>query len=195
MKNAAEAAGRKTAGTIRLHTFYDLALRLRRPDGPAQTAAAAGRDHRRRSGHAARDRRRHLRPLRHRAARTAPGWGSRWCRKIIAEHDGLDCACDSGRGARSSGSRLPVAPKDGEEETYDGRHSSCRRRRPHDPHGADPGADPRRVQGARDVQPDDADAVGRGGQGRPGHLGRHHARRQRAGGAAGHRARSAPACR
>ena len=33
MKNAAEAANPRTGGVIRLHTFYDLALRLRRPDG------------------------------------------------------------------------------------------------------------------------------------------------------------------
>jgi len=31
IKNAAEAAGPKGGGTIRLHTFYDLSLRLRRP--------------------------------------------------------------------------------------------------------------------------------------------------------------------
>ena len=33
IKNAAEAAGPE-GGTIRLHTFYDLSLRLRHPDGP-----------------------------------------------------------------------------------------------------------------------------------------------------------------
>ncbi|WP_149587051.1 two-component system sensor histidine kinase NtrB [Tabrizicola flagellatus] len=33
IKNAAEAC--KTGGTIRLHTFYDLSLRLRRKDGPS----------------------------------------------------------------------------------------------------------------------------------------------------------------
>lgn len=35
IKNAAEAC--KTGGTIRLHTFYDLSLRLRRTDGPSAT--------------------------------------------------------------------------------------------------------------------------------------------------------------
>jgi two-component system, NtrC family, nitrogen regulation sensor histidine kinase GlnL len=36
LKNAAQAAG-NAGGTIRLHTFYDLSLRLRRADGKGQT--------------------------------------------------------------------------------------------------------------------------------------------------------------
>jgi two-component system nitrogen regulation sensor histidine kinase GlnL len=36
IKNASEAAGPKGGGTIRLHTFYDLSLRLRRNDGPGK---------------------------------------------------------------------------------------------------------------------------------------------------------------
>jgi two-component system nitrogen regulation sensor histidine kinase GlnL len=36
IKNAAEAAGSQ-GGTIRLHTFYDLSLRLRKKDGPGKT--------------------------------------------------------------------------------------------------------------------------------------------------------------
>jgi two-component system, NtrC family, nitrogen regulation sensor histidine kinase GlnL len=63
LKNAAEAAG-KGGGTIRLRTFYDLSLRLRRKDGTQASAAPAGRDHRRRPRHAARDRAGHLRALR-----------------------------------------------------------------------------------------------------------------------------------
>jgi two-component system nitrogen regulation sensor histidine kinase GlnL len=36
IKNAAEAAGRNGGGTIRLHTFYDLSLRIRHSDGPGK---------------------------------------------------------------------------------------------------------------------------------------------------------------
>ncbi len=36
IKNASEAAGREGGGTIRLRTFYDLSLRLRRNDGPGR---------------------------------------------------------------------------------------------------------------------------------------------------------------
>jgi two-component system nitrogen regulation sensor histidine kinase GlnL len=36
IKNAAEAAGPQGGGTIRLRTFYDLSLRLRRTDGPGR---------------------------------------------------------------------------------------------------------------------------------------------------------------
>ncbi|PZQ99608.1 MAG: PAS domain-containing sensor histidine kinase [Cereibacter sphaeroides] len=36
IKNASEAAGPKGGGTIRLRTFYDLSLRLRRKDGPGK---------------------------------------------------------------------------------------------------------------------------------------------------------------
>jgi two-component system nitrogen regulation sensor histidine kinase GlnL len=36
IKNAAEAAGPQGGGTIRLHTFYDLSLRLRKTDGPGK---------------------------------------------------------------------------------------------------------------------------------------------------------------
>jgi two-component system nitrogen regulation sensor histidine kinase GlnL len=36
IKNASEAAGPQGGGTIRLHTFYDLSLRLRRADGPGR---------------------------------------------------------------------------------------------------------------------------------------------------------------
>jgi two-component system, NtrC family, nitrogen regulation sensor histidine kinase GlnL len=54
----------KGGGTIRLRTFYDLSLRLRRKDGHAASAAPADRDHRRRPGHPARDRGGDLRALR-----------------------------------------------------------------------------------------------------------------------------------
>jgi two-component system, NtrC family, nitrogen regulation sensor histidine kinase GlnL len=37
IKNASEAAGRQGGGTIRLRTFYDLSLRLRRKDGTGST--------------------------------------------------------------------------------------------------------------------------------------------------------------
>jgi two-component system, NtrC family, nitrogen regulation sensor histidine kinase GlnL len=36
IKNASEAAGRGGRGTIRLHTFYDLSLRLRKTNGPGK---------------------------------------------------------------------------------------------------------------------------------------------------------------
>jgi two-component system nitrogen regulation sensor histidine kinase GlnL len=36
IKNASEAAGRNGGGTIRLHTFYDLSLRIRHSDGPGK---------------------------------------------------------------------------------------------------------------------------------------------------------------
>jgi two-component system nitrogen regulation sensor histidine kinase GlnL len=36
IRNASEAAGRSGGGTIRLHTFYDLSLRIRHSDGPGK---------------------------------------------------------------------------------------------------------------------------------------------------------------
>jgi nitrogen-specific signal transduction histidine kinase len=147
LKNAAEAAGR--GGTIRIRTFYEMSLRLRRKDGtqaslplqveiiddgpglPPEIAQdifepfVSGREN-------------------------GTGLGLALVSKIISDHDGwisVDSRC---RDAPSSASPCPWRPQ-GPRRTLDGRHGSGRRRRPHDPHGSDAGADARRLQGARDL--------------------------------------------
>lgn len=109
IKNAAEAAGPK-GGTIRLHTFYDLSLRLRRKDGsgnplalqveiiddgpglPPAIAAnifepfVSGREN-------------------------GTGLGLALVSRIIADHDGW-IAVDSGPGRTVFRVSLPLAPKE-----------------------------------------------------------------------------------
>ncbi|GKY89008.1 two-component system sensor histidine kinase NtrB [Sinisalibacter aestuarii] len=111
LKNAAEAAGDK-GGTIRIHTFYDHALRLRRPDGsgtglplqveisddgpglPPEIAAqvfepfVSGREN-------------------------GTGLGLALVSKIISDHDGW-ISVDSVPGQTKFRISLPVAPKDKE---------------------------------------------------------------------------------
>ena len=112
MKNAAEAAG-KTAGTIQLHTFYDMSLRLRRKDGtatlplqveiiddgpglPAEIAGevfepfVSGREN-------------------------GTGLGLALVSKIISDHDGW-ISIDSVPGRTVFRISLPVAPKDSGED-------------------------------------------------------------------------------
>jgi two-component system, NtrC family, nitrogen regulation sensor histidine kinase GlnL len=108
LKNAAEAAG-KGGGTIRLRTFYDLSLRLRRKDGRA-SAAPAGRDHRRRPRHPARDRQEIFEPFVS-GRENGTGLGLALVSKIISDHDGW-ISVDSVPGRTVFRVSLPVAPKD-----------------------------------------------------------------------------------
>jgi len=111
LKNAAEAAG-KDGGTITIHTFYDLSLRLLRPDGtailplqveiiddgpglPPELADNAfdpfvsGREN-------------------------GTGLGLALVSKIIGDHDGW-VSVDSGPGRTAFRISLPVAPKEDED--------------------------------------------------------------------------------
>ncbi len=125
IKNAAEAAGPQ-GGTIRLHTFYDLSLRLRRKDGtgaalplqveiiddgpgiPPEIAAdifepfVSGREN-------------------------GTGLGLALVSKIISDHDGW-ISVDSVPGRTVFRVSLPMAPRERTEGAKpDGWHRSCRR--------------------------------------------------------------------
>ncbi len=111
IKNASEAAGPQGGGTIRLHTFYDLSLRLRRKDGTGQGRCRC----RSRSSTTARA----SRPTSPRdifepfvsGRENGTGLGLALVSKIISDHDGW-ISVDSVPGRTVFRVSLPIAPKD-----------------------------------------------------------------------------------
>jgi two-component system, NtrC family, nitrogen regulation sensor histidine kinase GlnL len=108
IKNAAEAA--KGQGTIRLHTFYDLSLRLRRKDGPGRPVPLQIEvidDGPGIPTHLGRD---IFEPFVS-GRENGTGLGLALVSKIIADHDGW-ITVDSVPGRTVFRVSLPVAPKD-----------------------------------------------------------------------------------
>jgi two-component system, NtrC family, nitrogen regulation sensor histidine kinase GlnL len=108
IKNAAEAA--KGQGTIRLHTFYDLSLRLRRKDGPGRPVPLQVEvidDGPGIPPHLGRD---IFEPFVS-GRENGTGLGLALVSKIISDHDGW-IAVDSVPGRTVFRVSLPVAPKD-----------------------------------------------------------------------------------
>ena len=109
IKNAAEAAEGQQGGTIRLRTFYDLSLRLRRKDGTGARCRCRSKSSTMARAFRPTSRTISLNPL-CRAAKTAPGWALALVSKIISDHDGW-ISVDSVPGARCSACRCPWRPK------------------------------------------------------------------------------------
>ena len=175
----------------------------------ARRSAAVRRGARQRPGHPRRHPPASVRAVRHARKATGSGLGLALVAKIVGDHGGLievdsrpgrtefrlhlpvvtdeeddnDLSRVAGerrvRVMRAARITLTLTLSHFWEGVHDPPHRPRRRRRPFDPHRADPGAGPLRLPGAQHRQRRDAVALGGGRRGRPGHHRRGDAGRER----------------